>query len=76
MAVFDIPSAEIRRVHRLLKKPGDSAVISGYWAPSDDVEPVSTLLVIQRVEGGYFVTPMGVGEADISFTTMPPRPAT
>ncbi len=63
MAVFNIPIDEMRRVVPSRKKLGDSAVVSGLWAASADAERVSTLYVVKLVEGGFYITPMGVGEA-------------
>lgn len=61
MAVVHIPIDEMRRAEPALKRPGDSVVISGLWAPDDNTEPVSTLLVVELVESGYCFTPLGVG---------------
>ena len=63
MAVFNIPIDELRRVVPTLKKLGDSAVVSGLWAASADAERVSVLFVVELVEGGFYIVPMGVGEA-------------
>jgi len=63
MVVFHIPFDEMQRAEPSLKNLGDSVVIWGLWAPDDDAEPVSTLLVVERVEGGFLFTPMGVQSA-------------
>ncbi|MEO0652529.1 MAG: hypothetical protein AAFZ65_17785 [Planctomycetota bacterium] len=60
MAVVHIPIDEMRRAEPSLKRLGDSVVISGLWAPDQETEPRSTLLVVERVEGGFLFTPMAV----------------
>ena len=61
---MDISIDELRRVVPSLKKPGDTAVVSGIWAPSHDAKRVSALFVAERIEPDDVVfTLLAVAEA-------------